>query len=267
MKLKQLHEMLNRNLSEVEHSLEFSKTAANILAEIKFSDELLADEQLKIRAAAFSDEEIIIWENPHYILTCLLWDLRTTNIHDHGFAGAFKVQGESRFQYLFEDKGTHIAYQGCELLEHEKVCEITKGHNFIHQIWHTTPKSMSIILREKKSQGQKDYFVPFFKTEVARYNFRDIDPVVLSSEWGSFSEEFKVQYIFNYLLKEQKTFNCESFVTQLPISLTERSRYLLSIATQKKFINLAASRYNEVDRLDAQLKLDQLFKVSMRACL
>lgn len=262
MKFEQMQKFLDGALDSIVTN-DFSKQAASLLSDIQFDPMWLKRETLKFRLKHFSDEEFVLWENANYIFTCLIWDFHTTNIHDHGFAGAFKVFGESRAQYLFEKKEARINYLGYEYFNNNDICEIPKGEGLIHQIWHTSPRSISLILREKKCSGQNDYFVPFFNCNPIEKSELNISAKEAVSNWSSYSENYKINLLFNNFIfcKNDLDFTIEN----IDIDQIEREKLNLAISIQYKFMQLAASRYDFHINQSSVRKLDQLFLLGQSA--
>jgi hypothetical protein len=255
---KQLNEKLN-----VHHNVAFEHIAEELLREIEFNNSWLGDPASKRTRRGFSDEEVILWENNYYILAALIWDVRTTNIHDHGFSGAFKVIDKDRYHFKFEKTGGHIKYSGFEVLKKDQIQMISKGDGFIHQIWHSDPNSITIILREKKRSDQKDYFAPFFSCKPTLSKLHQIELESVRNDWEQINQNEKIDLMFNILL--YKPLELQLFLNDKFFPKNELERIRFSLEVQQKFMSLVGARRQQGPNQNAHISIDKLFRIANSA--
>ena len=106
----------------------------------------------------FGEYPITVYRCDFFHIDVYVWNDHDTTLHDHSFAGAFKIlQGSSlQLRYSFcereRDKDLNIAYGDLTNTEKKVLrrgdCEkITPYEQFIHQVWHLERPTITLCLR------------------------------------------------------------------------------------------------------------------------
>ena len=105
----------------------------------------------------FGNPPITVFRADEFHINLLHWFHAETSIHDHAFNGAFTVlEGEShQFQYEFKDYKEHASLirvgvlesAGESAIETGDVQRIFTGDKFIHQVWHLSAPTVSLVVR------------------------------------------------------------------------------------------------------------------------
>lgn len=186
----------------------FSKVAADALREAKLSSEITAWEVLewtlqqselprqKDLRANFGNPPITLFNGPRFHIDVYFWLDGTTQIHQHGFCGAFEVLLGSSLHswYEFERDDVINSYMEtgrlrlnvCDLLKVGDVKEINAGRDYIHALFHLDQPSVTIVVRTDQSPNflpQFSYFKPhiamdpFFEHETTTKKLQSLGPL------------------------------------------------------------------------------------------
>ncbi|HEX6125026.1 MAG TPA: hypothetical protein VFZ23_06580 [Pyrinomonadaceae bacterium] len=111
--------------------------------------------------ANFGDPPITLFVAPRFYIDVYFWLDGTTQIHQHGFCGAFQVLLGSSIHswYDFEPTESINAFteigkmrlKVCELLKVGDVKQILAGRQYIHSLFHLDQPSATIVVRTEKS--------------------------------------------------------------------------------------------------------------------
>ncbi len=115
-----------------------------------------AANEFRIRGS-FGDLPLIVYETPQFYVQVLMWTTATTNIHQHGFSGAFRVFAGSSIhsQYEFHTReriNSRISVgdaelKTIELLRQGQTHEIISGSGLTHALFHLDLPSVSVVVR------------------------------------------------------------------------------------------------------------------------
>lgn len=118
----------------------------------------------------FSQLPITLYRNEGFYIELLCWTMGTGTIHSHSFSGAFlMLSGQCmNTQYHFSvDREVNpllqvgqLVSQRPELLRAGEIREIHSGDSFIHNTFHLTQPSFTLVIRTPRDQlspPQKDY--------------------------------------------------------------------------------------------------------------
>jgi hypothetical protein len=121
----------------------------------------------------FGQPPITLYRGPRFFIGALCWMDGTTEIHQHGFTGAFHVlHGSSvhtRYRFELEERVTsalllgQVRFRDFELLGAGDTRPILSGDRAIHALFHLDRPSVSIVvrtLREPRGGPQYTYFPP-----------------------------------------------------------------------------------------------------------
>jgi len=135
---------------------------------------LLQDTVVPQSDGSFGEPPIVAYRGRGFFIEVLYWLDATTDIHSHGFSGAFQVlHGASiHATYGFTGKTRvrstlrfgHVAYRGVEHLHQGDVRPILAGERFIHALFHLARPSVSVVVRTTREQDhlpQMNYLPPF----------------------------------------------------------------------------------------------------------
>jgi hypothetical protein len=146
----------------------FPEIAAKALEEFKLHDEFGEDtftsliEQhpsLPEQCAPnhFGTPPITVFRADGFYINLLHWFRAEPSIHDHAFNGAFTVLegGSHQFQYEFKDYQEHanlirvgvLESAGESALEMGDVQILLTGDKFVHQVWHLSAPTVSLVVR------------------------------------------------------------------------------------------------------------------------
>lgn len=133
----------------------------------------------------FADLSFTLMRTKNYLLDLYIWHHQDTNIHDHHFAGAFKiVQGESfhlTYQYESEkkiypwlDKGSLLLLDKSTFKEGDTQ-SIGFSRRFIHQNIHTTNPCITLCFRtvDHPKTLLNSYYNQGMKIKLHRMSFKD----------------------------------------------------------------------------------------------
>jgi hypothetical protein len=137
-------------------------------------------------SGAFGNPPITLYSGPRFLIDVYFWLDGTTNVHQHGFSGAFHVLlGSSLLSnYTFAQKrelNQHflvgdITLDKVELLEQGMVRQILPGREYIHSLFHLDRPSATICVRTYQTMCGVPQFAyykpclaidPFFKDPLA----------------------------------------------------------------------------------------------------
>jgi hypothetical protein len=129
---------------------------------------LLQDEQPFQTSSGFGQPELIVYDNPRFYIQLLFWLDGTTDIHQHGFSGAFHVMEgssiHSRFDFVKEHPVTahfrlgDLVLRETHLLETGSTVPITSGHSCIHSLFHLDTPSVTVVVRTHYDPGTGPQF-------------------------------------------------------------------------------------------------------------
>jgi hypothetical protein len=144
----------------------------------------------------FGDPPITVFVAPRFYIDVYFWLDGTTQIHQHGFCGAFQVLLGSSIHswYGFERIETVNAFietgdmdlKVCELLKVGDVKQIFAGRQYIHSLFHLDQPSATIVVRTEKSplylpqfSYHKPYIAldPFFQHETTTKKLQSLVPL------------------------------------------------------------------------------------------
>jgi hypothetical protein len=111
--------------------------------------------------AKFGDPPITLYNSPRFHIDIYFWLEGTTEIHQHGFCGAFQVllgsSIHSRYDFGLQEKINTFTELGglnlaeVELLQVGDIREIQAGRQFIHALFHLDYPSATIVIRTHSS--------------------------------------------------------------------------------------------------------------------
>ncbi len=107
--------------------------------------------------SSFGEPPLVVYETPEFYLEVLFWFPSRTEIHGHGFTGAFQVldgyslQAEYEFvQDAAPEEGLRLGRvipRTLELITPGKVCTISGDEAFIHCVAHMGNPSLTLVAR------------------------------------------------------------------------------------------------------------------------
>ena len=131
-------------------------------------DFLLDDTQPFQTSSGFGQPELIVHDNPKFYIQLLFWLDGTTDIHQHGFSGAFHVMEgssiHSEFDFLNPTKITahfrlgDLKLKKAELLETGSTVPILSGNGCIHSLFHLETPSVTVVVRTHSDPGSSPQF-------------------------------------------------------------------------------------------------------------
>lgn len=146
--------------------------------------------------AIFGDPPITLFVAPRFYIDVYFWLDGTTQVHQHGFCGAFQVLLGSSLHswYEFEPAESINAFletgemrlKVCELLKVGDVHEILAGRQYIHSLFHLDQPSATIVVRTEKSplylpqfSYHKPYVAldPFFDHQTTTKKLQSLGPL------------------------------------------------------------------------------------------
>jgi hypothetical protein len=152
--------------------------------------------QQKDPGANFGDPPITLFVAPNFFIDVYFWLNGTTQIHQHGFCGAFQVLLGSSIHSWYEFEPTEkvnesletgeMTLKVCELLKVGDVQEIRPGRQYIHSLFHLDHPSATIVVRTDKLASHlpqfsyhKPYIAldPFFDHETTTKKLQTISPL------------------------------------------------------------------------------------------
>ncbi len=136
-------------------------------------DFLLNDAQAPQTRSGFGQPELVVYADPRFYIQVLFWLDGTTDIHQHGFSGAFHVLAGSSLhaRYDFTPARTLAPHfllgdarmTAIELLETGRTVVIESGRGFIHSLFHLETPSITVVVRTQHDAGtdpQLNYLPP-----------------------------------------------------------------------------------------------------------
>jgi len=131
-------------------------------------DFLLNDEQPYQSSSGFGQPELILHDNPKFYIQALFWMDGTTDIHQHGFSGAFHVMAGSslhaRYDFLKPRAVTarfrtgDLKLRETALLPTGTTVPIASGSGCIHSLFHLETPSVTIVVRTHSDPGTDPQF-------------------------------------------------------------------------------------------------------------
>jgi hypothetical protein len=120
---------------------------------------------------SFGEPAVTVWRDENFLIDIYFWVGPRISIHDHSFSGAFTVlKGNSlHIQYDFEmhqNMGElirlgNVQIKQYSLMREGDTHEIRAGSQFIHQLWHLSHPSISMVIRtHNDSVPQYSYMRP-----------------------------------------------------------------------------------------------------------
>ncbi len=150
----------------------------------------------KDAGGAFGDPPITIFVAPRFYIDVYFWLDGTTQIHQHGFCGAFQVLLGSSLHswYKFERTESVNAFletgemslKACDLLKVGDIQTILAGREYIHSLFHLDQPSATIVVRTEKSplhlpqfSYHKPYIAldPFFEHQTTTKKLQSLVPL------------------------------------------------------------------------------------------
>lgn len=123
--------------------------------------------------SGFGEPPLCVYWSAGFFIELLFWIGPRTNIHQHGFAGAFAVlEGRSlQARYSFTPEGTGSTHYAWGALRLEDAAELGVGHvepipcgdGLIHSVRHLAHPTVSLVVRTHGGEEgglQYDYFPP-----------------------------------------------------------------------------------------------------------
>jgi hypothetical protein len=131
-------------------------------------DFLLDDAQPFQTSSGFGQPELIVYDNPKFYIQLLFWLDGTTDIHQHGFSGAFHVMEgssiHSEFEFLNPLPVTahfrlgDLKLKKTGLLETGSTIPILSGNGCIHSLFHLETPSVTVVVRTHSDPGSSPQF-------------------------------------------------------------------------------------------------------------
>ena len=131
-------------------------------------DFLLNDDQPYQSSSGFGQPELILHDNPKFYIQALFWMDGTTDIHQHGFSGAFHVMAGSslhaRYDFLKPRAVTarfrtgDLKLRETALLPTGTTVPIASGSACIHSLFHLETPSVTIVVRTHSDPGKDPQF-------------------------------------------------------------------------------------------------------------
>jgi hypothetical protein len=131
-------------------------------------DFLLSDDQPYQSSSGFGQPELIVHDNPKFYIQALFWMDGTTDIHQHGFSGAFHVMAGSslhaRYDFLKPRPVTprfrlgDLKLRETHLLPTGTTVPIESGDGCIHSLFHLETPSVTIVIRTHNDPGTDPQF-------------------------------------------------------------------------------------------------------------
>lgn len=168
----------------------FAELATEVLAARALHREVSADDILAWVLAAdripdqfdleskFGQPPITLVRTSRFVIDALFWLEGTTEIHQHGFSGAFQVLAgssvHSRYDWTLRDRvNTAILigdtkFRGFELLGPGDTRAIGAGRELIHGLFHLERPSVTIVVRtlgDREAGPQYTYHAPHIATD------------------------------------------------------------------------------------------------------
>jgi hypothetical protein len=129
---------------------------------------LLDDEQPFQTQSGFGQPELVVHDDPRFYIQVLFWLEGTTDIHQHGFSGAFHVLEGSSIHAHFEFENPRpisahfrlgdLRMKDIQLLETGSTVPIVSGGAHIHSLFHLDTPSISVVVRTHHDPGTGPQF-------------------------------------------------------------------------------------------------------------
>ena len=152
--------------------LEEAPPCENVEVGELFNEFLFNDEQPMQSHSGFGQPELIAFTHPRFYIQILFWMDGTTDIHQHGFSGAFHVMSGSSIhtEYNFEEACAvtaqmrigDLSMKQIELLETGRTVPIASGQDCIHSLFHLDSPSVTVVVRTQNdpSAGPQFNYLP-----------------------------------------------------------------------------------------------------------
>jgi hypothetical protein len=144
-------------------ALEARPPAGHVNLEDLMREFLMKDDQPLQSASGFGQPELIVYDDPRFYIQVLFWLDGTTDIHQHGFSGAFHVMEGSSLhsRFEFEDARSITAHmrvgnlklREAHLLETGSTVPIESGSACIHSLFHLDSPSVTVVIRTHSDPG------------------------------------------------------------------------------------------------------------------
>ena len=132
------------------------------------SNFLLDDRQPYQTSSGFGQPELIVYENTRFYIQILFWLDGTTDIHQHGFSGAFHVLAGSSIHSSFSFTQItpvtsrfqlgNLILKETQLLESGTTVMIHSGPSCIHSLFHLETPSVTVVIRTHSDPGSDPQF-------------------------------------------------------------------------------------------------------------
>lgn len=129
---------------------------------------LVNDEQPFQSQSGFGQPELVAFNHPRFYIQILFWLDGTTDIHQHGFSGAFHVMSGSSIHAEYEFEGAQsitpylrmgdLHMNRIELLETGRTVPIASGRGCIHSLFHLDAPSVTVVVRTHHDPGTGPQF-------------------------------------------------------------------------------------------------------------
>ena len=144
---------------------------------------LLDDNQPFQTTSGFGQPELIVYDSPKFYIQILFWLDGTTDIHQHGFSGAFHVLAGSSIHSRFDFTNVtpitphfrigDVTLQETHLLDTGRTVPIHSGPGFIHSLFHLETPSVTVVIRTHSDPGtdpQFTYLPPHVALDPAKHD-------------------------------------------------------------------------------------------------
>jgi len=131
-------------------------------------DFLLNDEQPYQSSSGFGQPELIVHDNPKFHIQALFWMDGTTDIHQHGFSGAFHVMAGSSLHCRYDFTNSRpvtsrfrtgdLKLRESALLPTGTTVPIASGDACIHSLFHLETPSVTVVIRTHNDPGTDPQF-------------------------------------------------------------------------------------------------------------
>lgn len=233
-------------------------------------------------AANFGDPPITLFNAENFHIDIYFWLEATTEIHQHGFCGAFQVLLGSSIHagYDFDTKEKitantelgGLSLDEVELLKVGDIRQILPGRQFIHALFHLDNPSATIVMRTHKSTAHLPQFSyrkptlavnPFYEDPTAIKKMQSISMLVRTKHADSdrliaellASSDFQTSY---YMLSNIKRLLKGGAIDEL-FGLDDATRFERMLDVTKKTHGVMADTlpnvFVEQDRIDEIVRL------------
>lgn len=176
-KLLDIAKELDKKFKESDYDLSgFHELAAEFLTKINVEDVTiekiimhLNNNELAhqfLSGDEFGEPSITLYNSGEILLDILVWTSNDTNIHSHGFTGAFKTMEGETIQAIYETKNNYTApyprvindeveLKEIKNLKKGAIQKIPTGMGFIHKSFHTKYPTINLIFRTSGVREQE----------------------------------------------------------------------------------------------------------------